>query len=159
MQRISRCIARRKSCFMTFPLNLSTFKQDFYNIAGFPSVLGAMDCTHIPIVSPGDNAEVYRNRKGFFSINVQAICNANRYFTNVVARWCGSTHDSRIFENSVIRDRFENNEVDGLLLGDNGYLCKRYLMTPLLYPVTNAEKAYNKSHIKKEFVSSKLLAY
>ena len=57
-------------------------------------------------------------------------------------------HDSRIFENSVIRDRFENNEVDGLLLGDNWYPCKRYLMTPLLHPVTIAEKAYNKSPIK-----------
>ena len=148
MQRISRCIAHRKSCFMTFPSNISISKH-FYNIAGFPSVLGAMDCTHIPIVFPrGDSAEVYRNRKGFFSINVQAICNANRYFTNVVARWCGSTHNSRIFENSVIRDRFENNEVDGLLLGENGCICKRYLMTPLLHPVTNAEKAYNKSHIK-----------
>ena len=88
---------------------------------------------------------------------MQAICNANRYFTNVVARWCGSTHDSRILENSVIRDRFENNEVDGLLLGDNGYPCKRYLMTPLLHPVTNAEKGYNKSHIKTPV--GKLLAY
>ena len=114
--------------------------------------------TYVPIVSPGgDSAEVYRNRKSFFSINVQAICNANRYFTNVVARWCGSTHDSRILENSVIRDRFENNEVDGLLLGDNGYPCKRYLMTPLLHPVTNAEKAYNKSDIKTPV--GKLLAY
>ena len=103
---------------MTFQSNLSTSKQDFYNIAGFSSVPGAMDCTHIPIVSPGeDSAEVYRNRKNFFSINIQAICNTYRNFINVVAQWCGSTHGSRIYENSVIRDRFENNEVNGYFWG------------------------------------------
>lgn len=44
----------------------------FYSIAGFQGVTGCIDCTHIPINSPGgDDAEVYRNRKGVFSINVQ----------------------------------------------------------------------------------------
>ncbi|XP_030767158.1 putative nuclease HARBI1 [Sitophilus oryzae] len=37
---------------------------DFFMISRFPRVIGAMDCTHIKIKSPGgDNAEVYRNRK------------------------------------------------------------------------------------------------
>ena len=47
---------------------------DFYNIAKFPSVIGAIDCTHVPILNPGgDNAELFRNRKDFFSINTQVI--------------------------------------------------------------------------------------
>lgn len=38
-------------------------------------VVGLIDFTHIPIISPGgDNAELFRNRKGFFPINMQAIC-------------------------------------------------------------------------------------
>ena len=53
MQSISRCIAHQKSCFLSFPHYfqyqskvLSKSKEDFYNIAGFPSVVGTMDCTH-----------------------------------------------------------------------------------------------------------------
>ena len=43
--------------------------------SNIPGVVGLIDCTHIPIISPGgDNAELFRNRKGYFSINVQAIC-------------------------------------------------------------------------------------
>ena len=67
IHRISCCIARRKSNVITSLSGDLTTKQEFYNIAWFPSVVGAIDCTHIPIVSPGgDAAEVYRNRKVFF---------------------------------------------------------------------------------------------
>ncbi|KAK6312793.1 hypothetical protein J4Q44_G00161400 [Coregonus suidteri] len=41
----------------------------------FPGVLGAIDCTHILIHNPGgENGELFRNRKGYCSINVQAVC-------------------------------------------------------------------------------------
>lgn len=44
----------------------------FYLIGRFPGVTGCIDCTHVRIKSPGgDTAEVFRNRKGVFSINVQ----------------------------------------------------------------------------------------
>ncbi|KAL1479153.1 hypothetical protein MTO96_052092 [Rhipicephalus appendiculatus] len=44
----------------------------FHRIAKFPGVTGCIDCTHICIKAPGGpNGEVYRNRNGYFSINVQ----------------------------------------------------------------------------------------
>lgn len=44
----------------------------FYGIAQFPGVTGCIDCTHVRIKSPGgEHAEVFRNRKGYFSFNVQ----------------------------------------------------------------------------------------
>ena len=82
------------------------------------------------------DAEVYRNRKGWFSLNVQAVCDANRCFTNVVSRWPGSTHDSRIFDNSVLRDELEQGKYDGVLLGDAGYALRKYLLVPLSAPKT-----------------------
>ena len=149
VHRITRCLIRKKRSFLSFPQDLTSTKAQFYNIAQFPSVIGAIDCTHIPIVSPGgDAAEVFRNRKGWFSINVQAVCDARRCFTNVVARWPGSTHDSRIFDNSILRDELERGKHDGLLLGDAGYALRRYLLVPLAAPVTSSEKLYNSSHIK-----------
>lgn len=51
--------------------------RDFYEIGEFPGVTGCIDCTHVRINSPGGaDAEVYRNRKGYFSINVQ-VSNEN----------------------------------------------------------------------------------
>jgi hypothetical protein len=47
--------------------------------------------THVAIQSPGGvNSELYRNRKGYFSINVQAVTSATLMFENVVSRWMGS---------------------------------------------------------------------
>ncbi|XP_054159754.1 putative nuclease HARBI1 [Oppia nitens] len=116
----------------------------------FPGVIGAIDCTHIQILASGvSNREIFRNRKGCITINVQAICDANLRFTNVVVRWPGSVHDSRIFNNSEICAKLVNKVISpGWLLGDGGYGCKPYLLTPLLDPKTNAEKAYNYSHIR-----------
>lgn len=34
------------------------------------------------------------------------------------------------------------------MLGDNGYGCKSYLLTPILHTVNQFERDYNKSHIK-----------
>ena len=51
-----------------------------YAVSGLPGVIGAIECTHVLIQSPGgDDAEIYRNRKGYFSINVQLVCDQTAY--------------------------------------------------------------------------------
>ncbi|KAH7968614.1 hypothetical protein HPB52_010132 [Rhipicephalus sanguineus] len=109
--------------------------EEFYKIGKFPGVSGCIDCTHVPIRSPGgDDAEVYRNRKGYFSINVQGITGPDLQFYDVVASWPGSAHDSRIFDSSRARVMYETGAITGILLGDMGYACRSYLMTPLKDP-------------------------
>ncbi|CAH2004519.1 unnamed protein product [Acanthoscelides obtectus] len=89
----------------------------------------------------GDDAEVFRNRKGYFSLNVQTVSDAKLKILNIVCRWPGSTHDSAIFQNSRLCYQFETGvHAAGLLLGDNGYPLKNYLMTPFLSPQTSASK-------------------
>lgn len=74
-------------------------KQQFYNIAGLVTMV--IDCAHIPIISPGgENAEIYRKRKNWMSVNVQLFAGPKLQIFDVVTRWSGSVHDSRIFENS-----------------------------------------------------------
>lgn len=124
--------------------------EKFYSIARFPSVVGAIDCTHIHIASPGGvNPELYRNRKDVFSINTQIIADANLKIRNIVARWPGSVHDSTIFNNSNMKDLMQA-ETFGkcCLLGDRGYGLKNYLLTPLANPQTDAERLYNESQIR-----------
>lgn len=125
------------------------FRRKFYNEAEFPGVVGCIDCTHIPIKSPGgQNPEVYRNRKGWMSLNVQVVCGPGSEILNIVARWPGSTHDSRIFQNSGLVVAFEEHQINGILLGDNGYAQSRYLYTPIVNPHTEAERRYNRAHVK-----------
>ena len=68
--------------------------------------IGAIDCTHIRILKPSlcQKGDEYINRKAYPSINVQATCDAEEYFTSVVAKWPGSVHDSRIFKNSSVHE-------------------------------------------------------
>jgi hypothetical protein len=94
LHKVTNQLALLHAEFIIFPQTaaqrLETMQQ-FYEIARFPGVLGALDCTHVPIQSVGgDRGELYRNRKGFFSINVQAICDAKLRITNIIARWPGS---------------------------------------------------------------------
>lgn len=104
---------------------------------------------YIKVFLGGEHPEIFRNRKGFFSLNVQAICNANLEFIDIVARWPGSTHDSLIFNNCYRHAVFEQGVYgDAFLLGDGGYACKRYMMTPLENCNTVAEQAYNECHIR-----------
>jgi nuclease HARBI1 len=122
-------------------------QHSFYNISGFPGVLGAIDGTHIRIQSPGGaNAEVYRNRKGYFSINTQLICDAQLKIMAVDARWGGSVHDQTIFDNSAAKYEISRNPLfrTGYLVGDGGYGCQKYLLTPLVTRsvTTAAQKRY-----------------
>lgn len=64
-----------------------------------------------------------------------------------MARWRGSTHDSRIFNESRLKRRFETQLFKGRLLGDSGYKLTPYLFTPILRPQNVKEIAYNKAHI------------
>jgi len=160
---VSCVIATLRPQFIHFPRNenyIKKTKQDFYNIAKFPMVIGAMDCTHVKIRSPGgDNAEAYRNRKHFFSINVQTICDANLKILDIVGRWPGSSHDSTIFSNSTIRGKFERGEIkDCLLVADSGYAQRNFVMTlvansqTVIDPISGITEAainkYNESLIR-----------
>ena len=118
--------------------------HDYGRISWFPGVIGAIDCVHIEIASPGgEKAELFRNRKGYFSLNVQCVCTANRKIINIVASWPGGVHDSRIFENSKLKQNLERAGGDVTNLGDSGYTCLPYLMTPLNNPSSRPERRYN----------------
>jgi len=151
VHRVTDAIAGLTTKYVQFPSTLHE-RQDvmnvFYSASKMPGVIGAIDCTHVSIQSPGGNdAEIFRNRKGYFSINVQLVCDHTGYISDVVARWPGSVHDSTIFDNSHLRALLEMGPAHGYLVGDGGYACRKYLLTPLTNPTTAAEKLYNASQI------------
>ncbi len=46
-------------------------KAKFLHLAGFPNVIGCINCNHVRILAPVNNEHEYVNRKNFHSINVQ----------------------------------------------------------------------------------------
>ena len=67
---------------------------------------------------------------------------------NCVARWPGATHDARILRESELFTSMEAEPrpIQGLLLGDSGYMIREWLLTPILNPRDVHEETYTEAH-------------
>ena len=148
---VSKLLTHKASGYISFPTDDAAQRNnmdEFYRIANFPNVLGCIDGTQIQILSPVLNENIYVCRKGFHSLNVQAICNAQLEFINIVAKYPGSAHDSFIWHNCAVYHYMEQHTAQHQrwLLGDSGYPLSSFLMTPIMNATTPAEMNYNKKH-------------
>ncbi|MPC63536.1 putative nuclease HARBI1 [Portunus trituberculatus] len=137
ISRVSKAIAMHGRQFIKMPAHNESLQvmEEFKDIDGMPGIVGCIDCTHVVISKPpGDRSEVFRNRKGKFSINVQGVCGPQLQFFNIVTRWPGSAHDSNIFARSRLCAEMEGGAHRGILLGDAGYACRPFVFTPLRAP-------------------------
>ncbi|XP_064467971.1 putative nuclease HARBI1 [Ornithodoros turicata] len=148
VHRVVAALCKRVGKFVRWPRGeeIARAQHQFYQLASFPGVVGAVDGTHVRIQAPSAHETAFVNRKNYHSINVQLIAGADCKILDVVANWPGATHDSRILRESTIGRELEAGVHTGLLLGDSGYPCKRWLMTPFLQPRNRAQEKYNASH-------------
>lgn len=126
--------------------SLQWFEQN-----NLPRACGCIDGTQVRILAPNHHEEEFVNRKGFHSINVQLVTNGKLLIVDCVAKWPGSTHDSRILSESQIHNLFETNTFGNLfLLGDQGYPLKTWLMTPVRERtggiLNQKERVFNRAH-------------
>ena len=77
----------------------------FDNTSGFPNCAGAVDGTYTPIIAPESAHGDYVNRKGWYSIILQAVCDHNYIMTNKNVGWPGRVHDARVFGIFVLQSR------------------------------------------------------
>nr|XP_022345040.1 uncharacterized protein LOC111137719 [Crassostrea virginica] len=74
---VTDALVAKAEHFIWWPISSNvrtTIKTGFYAPARFPNVIGCIDGTHVRILAPSEDENAYVNRKGFHSINVQAIC-------------------------------------------------------------------------------------
>ncbi|KAJ1096693.1 hypothetical protein NDU88_001826 [Pleurodeles waltl] len=127
--------------------SLPTVKGDFNALGHIPNIIGAIDETHVALVPPDRSEQVYRNQKSYHSMNVQMVCLADQYISDVNAMFPGSVHDAYILQNSSIpyvMGQLQRNCV--WLLGDSGYPNLSWLLNPVRNPRTRAEERYNEAH-------------
>ena len=114
-------------------------------------MLGCIDGTHVPIIAPSINEDIYVTRKNTHSINIQAICDSELKFIDVVAKWPGSTHDAFMWRMSGINQKISCRDipiVNGWFLGDSGYPLRPNLLTPILSPETPSQRRYNRAFLR-----------
>ncbi len=126
IKNVTEALLKHRGAFIQFPTrdqDIITIKQGFYEVRGVPNVIGIIDGTHIPIMRPtrGPDEPLYCCRKGGHSINVQLVCDHRMRFTDVVAKWPGSTHDAFIWRNCQLRQTFTEAPPNGFILGKFRY--------------------------------------
>jgi hypothetical protein len=117
-----------KIIFPSTESEINSISNGFKKFGRIPNVIGAIDGSHIPIRSPHLFPVDYFNRKGFYSIVLQAVVDHKKKFLDICVGWPGSTHDSRILINSNLYSKFnsQNNLSttpfnNKYILGDGGY--------------------------------------
>lgn len=122
-----------------------TIASDFYNKWNFPNCIGCIDGKHIRIKCPKSTGSIYHNFKGYFSVVMQAIADANYRFIAIEVGAYGKQNDGGTFADSNVYQRLEANNLGipqnenipstdisapFVLLGDDAYPLKRYLLKP-----------------------------
>ena len=125
---------------------------------GMKQAFGCIDGTHVPIKQPRENSQDYRNYKEFFSLNVQAVCNAKGYFMDVDCRWPGSVHDAKVFANSYISKLLRSKQAINAYQSILETKTPPYLIGDPAYPLTPfCMKEYSKCSSNQEVIFNNLL--
>ncbi|KAJ7303168.1 hypothetical protein JRQ81_012101 [Phrynocephalus forsythii] len=125
---------------------------------GFPNCIGAIDCTHIPIICPKVQQAQYFNHKSFHSVVLQAACDADGVFFSILAGHPGVAHDAQVFRSSLLCKQMEAGtfvpgnplmhyggvSIPPVLIADGAYPLCRWLMKPYPNPITERERNFNK---------------
>ena len=93
---------------------LKEMVEGFETYWGFPQAARAIDGSHIPILHLDESASDYYNRKGYYSIIMQAMVDFRGLFMDVYIGWPGKVHDTHVFVNSSLYQKGKS----GTLLPD-----------------------------------------
>ena len=155
-QAISKCLGNKYIVLPTNEKDIEEMVSNFYNSHGFPQCSGAVDGTHVGVKRPSLNASDFINRKGKYTLSIQAAADYNYCFFDVVIKWPGSVHDARIFSNSKLNAIFREGVVPDCskiivegeppvpicILGDPTYPLLPYIMKEFVSGGKNEEEQF-----------------
>uniref|UniRef100_A0A8C3PC11 Putative nuclease HARBI1 n=1 Tax=Chrysemys picta bellii TaxID=8478 RepID=A0A8C3PC11_CHRPI len=123
---------------------------------GFSNCGGVIDGTHIPILGPPHLGSEYVNRKGYFSMVLQALVDHRGHFIDINTGWPGKVHDTRIFRNTWLFRKMQAGtffpewkimvgevEMPIVILGDPAYPLMPWLMKPYTGSLDSSKERFN----------------
>ena len=133
--------------------------KEYYDLWQFPNCIGSLDGKHVKIVAPPESGSEFYNHKGFFSVVLMALVNANYEFTYVDVGTNGRISDGGVWGKSALKNAIENGSLDipgitrlpgseaavpHVIVADEAFGLKQYLMRP--YPgrhIPREERIFN----------------
>lgn len=126
--------------------------EDYHNRWNFPNCVGAMDGKHISLQAPINSGSEFFNYKGFFSIVLFAIVDANYNFIYVNVGCQGRISDGGVFSSTTFNKLLEDNTMH---LPEENQLPNSELKSPYVFvgddafPLSkNIMKPYAGNHTK-----------
>ncbi|XP_043347773.1 protein ALP1-like [Dermochelys coriacea] len=123
---------------------------------GFPNCGGVTDGTHITILASDHLAAECINRKGYFSMVLQALLDHRGFFTDINAGWSGKVHDKRIFWNTGLFRKLQAGtffldqkitigevEMPIVILGDPAYPLVPWVIKPYTGHLDSSKEWFN----------------
>ncbi|XP_041467424.1 putative nuclease HARBI1 [Lytechinus variegatus] len=87
----------------TSPQEWKTVAQGFEDRWNAPHTIGALDGKHIAIRCPADSGSIFYNYKGFYSLVMMALVDAQYRFLWIDVGAEGSTSDAQLFNSCELR--------------------------------------------------------
>ncbi|XP_062582430.1 uncharacterized protein LOC134244176 [Saccostrea cucullata] len=107
--------------------------NDVQQVCRLPGIIGFLDGTHVRLSSALKGDRDYYNRKGYPSLQLQAVVDHEMRFTNIYTGWPGCVHDARVLRNSSLYRAAEAGEsvLQGHhILADSAYPLRNWLIVP-----------------------------
>ncbi|KAM4019359.1 uncharacterized protein ACNLHF_000061 [Anomaloglossus baeobatrachus] len=82
--------------------------KDFEQLWQFPNCGGALDGKHVRITQPRNSGSYFYNYKGYFSLIMMALVNANYEFINVDVGMNGRVSDGGVLEHTAFGEHLQN---------------------------------------------------
>ena len=134
--QVTQCVVNIARDIITWPTNCEKQASAavFYRSTRRRNVIGAIDGCHLRIQIPNHiNYINYMNRKGYYSVLLQGICDHTGRFIDIFTGVPGAAHDARLLRLSDFYASFEDKMGAFKLLGDSAYISaafENFIYTP-----------------------------
>ena len=125
----------------------------------FPHACGAIDGKHVAIKNPAKSGSLYYNYKGFYSLLIMAIVDADYKFIWIEVGGNGACSDAQVFNACEVKDACDDGTIgfpqptplpdDDVpmpyyFIGDDAFALKTWLMKPFSHRnLINEERIFN----------------